>query len=76
MEEKAEFILRAKCNRGSEVIDVEYSYLWKKLLFRPRVGKSSILISRNGKKSTRTAYLSIHVTEIFLCGRKGQAQTL
>jgi hypothetical protein len=74
LEEKAEFIVRAKCNRRTEVNDEEYSYLWEELTSCPCIGKRSIQTPRNGNRRSRTADIEIRTKEILFCGRKGQAR--
>jgi hypothetical protein len=76
IEEKAEFIIRAKCNRRTEVGDDEYSYLWEELHSSPCIGKRSIQTPRSGKKSARKANLAIYAKEVEFCGRKGHALEL
>ena len=72
-EERAEFVIRAKCNRRTEQDAGEYSYLWDELSAAPVLRQLRIKTPRSGNKPSRSATLEVRVKEIELCGRQGKA---
>lgn len=74
LEEKAEFIVRAKCNRRTEKGVEEYSYLWDELSEVPVLGKLKINTPRAGNKPSRQATLALHAKEVEFVGKQGKAQ--
>ena len=73
LEEKAEFIVRAKCNRRTQNEGDEYSYLWEELSSTAKLGQRRIKTPRAGNRPSRSALLEIRAKEIEFCGRKGKA---
>ena len=71
-EERAEFIVRAKCNRCTEQEPGEYSYLWDELSEAPVLRQLRIKTPRSGDKPSRSATLEVRVKEVELCGRQGK----
>lgn len=72
-EAKAEFIVRAKCNRRTQTNDDDYSYLWDELAACPKLGSRRFKTPRCGNKPSRSATLAIRAKELEFCGRKGKA---
>jgi len=73
LKEKAEFIVRAKCNRRTQTEDDEYSYLWDELAACPKLGRRRFKTPRSGNKPSRSATLEIRAKELEFCGRQGKA---
>ena len=72
LEEQADFIVRAKCNRRTLVEDDEYSYLWDELSECSPLGQRTITTPRAGNHPSRSATLSLRAKAVELCGRKGK----
>lgn len=74
LDEKAEFIVRAKCNRRTEKAVGEYSYLWEELSDSPVLGQLKIKTPRTGNKPSRKATLALHAKEVEFVGKQGGTQ--
>jgi len=74
LEEKAEFIVRAKCNRRTEKTADEYSYLWDELSDSPELGQLEIKTPRTGNKPARKATLALRAREVEFVGRQSSAK--
>lgn len=74
LEEKTEFIVRAKCNRRTGKGVEECSYLWDKLSEAPVLGKLKINTPRTGNKPSRQATLALHAKEVEFVGKQGKAK--
>jgi hypothetical protein len=72
IEERAELLVRAKCNRRTQKENGEYSYLWDEMAESPVLSKLTIKTPRHGNKPSRIAVLDIKAKEIEFCGRKGK----
>ena len=72
LEERAELLVRAKCNRRTQKKDGEYSYLWDEMAGCRVMGKLVIRTPRTGGKPSRPATLEVRAKEIEFCGRKGK----
>jgi len=73
IEERAELLVRAKCNRRVQKKDGEYSYLWDELTASRVRGNITIKTPRTGNKPSRTATLSVRIKEVEFRGRQGKA---
>ena len=71
--ERAEFIVRAKCNRRTEQNTGEYSYLWDELSEAPIISRLRFKTPRAGNKLSRSATLEVRVKEVEFCGRRGKS---
>jgi len=71
IEERAELLVRAKCNRRTEN-GGDNSYLWDEMASCRRMGKLKISTPRTGNKPSRQASLDVRAKEIEFCGRKGK----
>lgn len=72
VEERSDFIVRAKCNRRTVLEEDEYSYLWEELSDCPSLGQRTITTPRTGNQSSRKATLSLRAKAVEFCGRKGK----
>ena len=73
LEEKAEFIVRAKCNRRTQTEQDDYSYLWDELSTSHKLGQRRISTPRSGDKPSRSALLEIRAKAVEFCGRRSKA---
>ena len=69
-EERAELLVRAKCNRRIHVGDDQYNYLWEEMTAEPAAGQMVIATPRSGNKPARSAQLEIRYKEVEFCGRQ------
>jgi len=75
IDHRADYIIRAKCNRRLEQEDPdENHFLWEKLGASPCLGTLKITTPRRTKKPSRKVTLSINAQEITLTGRQGNAK--
>lgn len=75
IDRRAEYIIRAKCNRRIEQEEQhDYSYIWDKLSTSPSLGTLQITTPRRTNKPSRKATLSIKAQEVTLIGRRGKAK--
>lgn len=75
LERRAEYIIRAKCNRRIEQeAQDEYSYIWEELTMCPAFGSMQIQTPRRPNTPSRKATLTIKAKEITLVGRQGKAK--
>ena len=72
VEDKAEFIVRAKCNRRTKVDEDEYSYLWEELAQSAVIGCMSFKTPRTGHKKSRDVTVELRTREVEFCGRQGR----
>lgn len=72
IEERAEILVRAKCNRRVNQGDEEYSYLWDELDRGNTKETITIQTPRSGNKPSREALLKIRYKEVEFCGRAGK----
>jgi hypothetical protein len=71
-EEKAHFIVRAKCNRRIDTDDEdEATYLWEGLNESKKLGEFAIKTRRQRNTPSREVKLSLYSREITLVGKKG-----
>ena len=70
--ERAEYIIRAKCNRRTQSEDDEISYLWDELTASPVLGKLSFVTPRNKNRQPRKVTLVIRAKQVEFTGRKGR----
>lgn len=75
IEERAEILVRAKCNRRTDLGDDEYSYLWNELDMASTKDSITIQTPRSGNKPSRKAKLNISYKEVEFCGRAGKNTT-
>jgi hypothetical protein len=73
LEEKAELLVRAKCNRRTEQEEGEYGYLWDEMQTCAILGRLQFRTPRAGNKPSRTASVELRAKEIECCGRQGKA---
>lgn len=71
-EERAEILVRAKCNRRTHLGEDEYSYLWEELDKVKPKELMTIQTPRSGNKPSREATLEISYKEVEFCGRAGR----
>lgn len=74
LDEKAEFLVRAKCNRRTENETQDYSYLWDELSHSKVLGEMRIKTPRRGSKPSRTATLKLRALEVELVGKAGRGK--
>lgn len=74
LDEKAEYIIRAKSNRRTTQAE-GYSYLWEELDSSRSLGSLSIDTPRSGRKPSRRATLSLHAKAVEFCGPARQPIT-
>ena len=72
LDERAELLVRAKCNRRTQKKEGEYSYLWDEMAGSRAMGKLTIRTPRTGHKPSRPATLEVRAKEIEFCGRQGK----
>lgn len=72
IEERAELLVRAKCNRRIQKEDGEYSRLWEALSVSPVRGQLTIKTPRTGNKPSRSATLNVRIKEVEFRGRQGK----
>jgi len=74
MDEKAEYIVRAKCNRRTCNND-ETGYLWNELTESKSLGKLTIVTPRQKNRKSREVTLTLHAKQLEFAGaRQGQAE--
>ena len=73
LEEKAELLVRAKCNRRTEQEEGEYGYLWDEMQTCAILGRLQFRTPWAGNKPSRTASVELRAKEIEFCGRQGKA---
>ena len=75
IERRAEYMIRAKCNRRIEQEDQdEYSYIWEELNNCVPFGSMQIQTPRRPNMPSRKATLAIKAKEITLVGRQGKTR--
>lgn len=73
IERRAEYMIRAKCNRRIEQEDQEeYSYIWEELNTCTPLGSMQIQTPRRPNMPSRQAVLTIKAKQITLVGRQGK----
>jgi len=70
-EEKAEFIVRAKCNRRTEKNAGEHSYLWDELSECRALGSIIFTTPRNKNNKPREVELELKSKELTFVGKQG-----
>jgi len=68
---RADYIVRAKCNRCIEDDAGNKNYIWEALHQSRSLGKFKITTPRNKQANTRKVTLDLHAQEITLTGRGG-----
>jgi len=71
IEEKAEFIIRAKCNRRTEKSAGEYSYLWDELSTCSPLGTVRFTTPRNKNSKPREVELELSAKALTFVGKQG-----
>lgn len=74
VEDKAEFVIRAKSNRRTSNDEDESSYLWDDLAQCAVIGTLCFKTPRTGNKKSRAVTVEIRTREVEFCGRHGGAR--